>query len=128
MGRLVGYKGQRHVVAALREVRQAELWLVGQGPLESILRQQAAELGMADRLRFLGDVADGELPRFYWASDVFVFPSETPNEAFGLVQVEAMACGKPVVACNLRSGVPYVCRDGETGLLVPPGDSPWLAK
>lgn len=128
VGRLVGYKGQRHAVAALQKLPEAELWLVGQGPLEAALRQQAAELGVADRLRFFGDVADVELPRFYHACDLFVFPSETPNEAFGLVQVEAMACGKPVVACNLRSGVPYVCRDGETGLLVPPGDSSRLAE
>ena len=127
VGRLVGYKGQRHAVTALKSVPDAELWLVGKGPLEAGLRQQAAELGVADRLRFFGDVADNELPRFYRACDLFVFPSETPNEAFGLVQVEAMACGKPVVACNLRSGVPYVCRDGETGLIVPPGDSERLA-
>lgn len=127
VGRLVGYKGQRHAVAALRRLPDAELWLVGKGPLESALRQQAAELGVADRLRFFGDVADNELPRFYRACDVFVFPSETPNEAFGLVQVEAMACGKPVVACDLKSGVPYVCRDGETGLIVPPADSDGLA-
>ncbi len=127
VGRLVGYKGQKHAVAALPSLPEAELWLVGNGPLEAALRQQAAALGVADRLRFFGDVADTELPRFYQACDVFVFPSETPNEAFGLVQVEAMACGKPVVACNLRSGVPYVCRDGETGLLIPPGDSVRLA-
>lgn len=127
VGRLVRYKGQRHAVAALKAIPDAELWLVGKGPLEMELRQQAAELGVTDRLRFFGDVADDELPRFYQACDLFVFPSETPNEAFGLAQVEAMACGKPVVACNLRSGVPYVCRDGETGLIVPPGDSEHLA-
>jgi rhamnosyl/mannosyltransferase len=127
VGRLVGYKGQKHAVAALASLPDAELWLVGKGPLEAALRHQAATLGVSDRLRFFGDVADSELPVFYQACDVFVFPSETPNEAFGLVQVEAMACGKPVVACNLRSGVPYVCREGETGLIVPPGDSVRLA-
>ncbi len=127
VGRLVGYKGQRHAVAALKALPETELWLVGKGPLEGALRQQAAELGVGDRLRFFGDIADNELPRFYRACDLFVFPSETPNEAFGLVQVEAMACGKPVVACNLRSGVPYVCRDGVTGLIVPPGDCERLA-
>ena len=58
---------------------------------------------------------------------VFVFPSVTPNEAFCLVLVEAMACGKPLVACHLESGVPYVCRDGDNGLLVPPGDVGALA-
>lgn len=127
VGRLVGYKGQRYAVEALKELPDCELWLVGKGPLESELRQQASALGIADRLRFFGDVTEADLPRFYHASDVFVFPSITPNEAFGLVQVEAMASGKPVVACNLRSGVPYVCRHGETGLVVPPRDSQGLA-
>jgi len=128
VGRLVGYKGQRFAIEALRELPKAELWLVGQGPLEAELKSLAAALGVADRLRFFGDVGDAELPLYYHASDVFVFPSITPNEAFGLAQVEAMACGRPVVACNLRSGVPYVCRDGECGFVVAPGDSGGLAR
>lgn len=127
VGRFVGYKGQRHAIEALGKVPDTELWLVGGGPLETDLRTVAASVGVSDRVRFLGDVTDGQLPEVYHACDLFVFPSITPNEAFGLVQVEAMACGKPVVACNLRSGVPWVCRDGETGLIVPPGDAGELA-
>lgn len=122
VGRLVGYKGQRYAVSALKGLPDAELWLVGAGPLEAALRAQAAEEGVAARVRFLGDASDAELPALYHACDIFVFPSITPNEAFGLVQVEAMACAKPVVACDLRSGVPWVCRDGETGLVTPPED------
>jgi len=127
VGRLVGYKGQRFAIEALREVAGAELWLVGTGPLEAELRAIAARVGVTDRVRFLGDVGDAELPIYFNACDIFVFPSISPNEAFGLVQVEAMACGKPIVACNLRSGVPYVCSDGLNGLIVPPSDSPALA-
>jgi rhamnosyl/mannosyltransferase len=127
VGRLVGYKGQRYAISALAELPDCELWLVGKGPLEAELRRQAAELGVADRIRLFGDVVDDDLPQFYHACDVFVFPSITPNEAFGLVQVEAMAARKPVVACNLRSGVPYVCRHGETGLVVPPQNHQELA-
>lgn len=127
VGRLVDYKGQRYALLALRQIPDAVLWLVGTGPLEFELRALAGELGVADRVRFWGDITDEELPNFVHACDVFVFPSITPNEAFGLVQVEAMACGKPVVACQLRSGVPYVCGDGLSGLTVPPTDSGSLA-
>lgn len=125
IGRLVGYKGQRHAVEAMAGL-DAELWLVGTGPLEAELRELARQNGVADRVRFWGDAPDADLPALLHAADVFVFPSVTPNEAFGLVLVEAMACGKPLVACSLKSGVPFVCRDGINGLLVPPGDSAGL--
>jgi glycosyltransferase involved in cell wall biosynthesis len=126
LGRLVGYKGQRHAIEALRTV-DAVLWLVGTGPLEAELRRVAAEAGVTDRVRFWGDVPDMDLPVLLHACEAFVFPSVTPNEAFGLVLVEAMACGKPVIACDLKSGVPYVCRHGENGLIVPPADAKALA-
>ncbi len=128
IGRLVGYKGQRYAVEALRDVPDAELWLVGTGPLEAELRSIAANVGVADRIRFWGNVPDNQLPALLHACDVFLFPSVTPNEAFGLVLVEAMACAKPLLACHLRSGVTYVCRSGDNGVLVPPYDAPALAQ
>ncbi|KAB2675262.1 MAG: glycosyltransferase [Verrucomicrobia bacterium] len=123
VGRLVGYKGQRHAIEALPRVPEAELWIAGTGPLEDELRRLAADLGVGDRVRFLGNVPDSDLPALLHACDVFLFPSITPNEAFGLVFVEAMACSKPLIACRLKSGVPYVCRSDVNGLLVSPGSS-----
>lgn len=127
IGRLVRYKGQRYALEALAQVPDGLLWLVGTGPLEGELRTLAGELGVSDRVKFWGDVPDRDLPALLHACDVFLFPSITPNEAFGLVLVEGMACSKPLVACHLKSGVPYVCREGMNGLLVPPMDAAALA-
>jgi rhamnosyl/mannosyltransferase len=127
VGRLVGYKGQRYAIDALKSLPDAVLWLVGAGPLEGELHRHAALQDVAKRVVFWGDVPDPELPCFFQACDVFVFPSISPNEAFGLVQVEAMACGKPVIATDLKSGVPWVCRDGVTGTVIPPESGESLA-
>ncbi len=127
IGRLVGYKGQRFLIEACREL-DVELWLVGTGPLESELRHLARTLGMESRTRFWGSLQDARLPAVLHACDVFALPSITPNEAFGLVQVEAMACGKPVICCDLKSGVPFVNQHGHTGLVVPPENPQALAR
>ncbi len=127
LGRLVGYKGQRYAIEALVRVPKAELWIAGTGPLGEQLKVIALEFGVSGRVRFLGDISDDELPGLLHACDAFVFPSISPNEAFGLVLVEAMACGKPIIACDLESGVPCVCRDGVNGLIVPPEDPMALA-
>ena len=126
VGRLVGYKGQRFLIEALREL-DAVAWIVGTGPLDAELRRLAAELGVADRVKLWGGVSDADLPALLHACDVFALPSITAAEAFGIVQVEAMACGKPVVSCALPSGVKFVNQHGVTGLLVTPADSAALA-
>lgn len=126
MGRLVEYKGIRHLIDAMARL-DAHLWVVGTGPLLETLRAQAGALGVAGRVEFLGNQSDEQRAVLLNACDVFVLPSITPNEAFGLVQVEAMACGKPVVSCDLKSGVPWVNQNEVTGLVVPPADSEALA-
>lgn len=127
VGRLVAFKGFDHLIRAMHHV-PATLLLVGEGPARPALEQLAAECGVANRVVFVGNLAGpDEVAPFYHAADVFAFPSISRNESFGLVQVEAMACGTPVVNTRLDSGVPFVSPHGVSGLTVPPGDSAELA-
>ncbi len=126
VGRFVYYKSLPVLIAAMRSV-DARLVLVGGGPLEPELRRLVTELGLSDRVTFAGSVADRELVRYLHACDVFVFPSSNRGEAFGIAQVEAMACAKPVVSTSIDTGVSYVNRHEVTGLAVPPGDAEALA-
>jgi len=123
LGRHVYYKGFEFLIRALAEVPGTVLALGGQGPLTAELRRVAAEAGVADRVEFVGRIPDTDLPAWYHACDVFCLPSVEPAEAFGIVQVEAMACGRPVVCCQLGNGVNWVNPDGETGLTVAPKDA-----
>jgi rhamnosyl/mannosyltransferase len=126
VGRHVYYKGFDVLIRALAQV-DAELWIGGRGPMTERYRAEAAAAGVASRVRFLGFVPDAELRAYYEACDVFCMPSTERAEQFGLVQLEAMHCAKPVVATRLGTGVEYVTLDGVTGLLVPPGDAAALA-
>lgn len=127
VGRLVYYKGCDVLIKAMKNIN-ANLVLVGEGPLRGELEQLVADLGMKNRVRFLGRVSDEKLASLYKASSIFVLPSTLSTECFGLVQVEAMLAGKPVVNTSLPTGVPWVSVHGETGLTVPPGDEKCLSE
>ncbi|MEN6421858.1 MAG: glycosyltransferase, partial [Smithella sp.] len=121
VGRLVYYKGVDVLIRAMKDI-DAQLIIIGQGPLESDLRRLTAELQLGERVSFLTDVSDELLPGYFHACDFLVLPSVASSEAFGIVQLEAFACGKPVISTSLPTGVPYVNRHGVTGLVAPPGD------
>ena len=121
VGRLVAYKGVGVLLEALKGLNAVAL-IVGEGPLRARLEEQARELDVSAHVRFLGSVDDDELAALYRACHVFVLPSVTRQEAFGVVQLEAMAAGRPVVSTDLGTGVGWVNRDGETGYVVPPRD------
>jgi rhamnosyl/mannosyltransferase len=119
VGRLVAYKGVDVLIEAVRGLAAVVL-IVGDGPQRDMLAKKAEALGVADRCRFLGEVSDLELAALYRACDVFVLPSITRQEAFGVVQIEAMARGKPVVSTELGTGTAWVNQHDETGVIVPP--------
>jgi glycosyltransferase involved in cell wall biosynthesis len=127
VGRLIYYKGFEYAIRAMQSV-DAELLLIGIGPLRDALAQTARECGVASRVHFLGEVGAESLAAHYVASDVYALPSIARSEAFAIVQLEAMACGVPVVNTAIpRSGVTFVSRDGESGLTVPPANAEALA-
>ena len=128
VGRFAYYKGCDVLLEAFSKVTGAELYLVGSGNLEDELKQKAAEFKIKDKVFFLGKISEEELCKQYAACDALVLPSVVRSEAFGLVQIEVMAFGKPVINTNLPSGVPYVSIHEETGLTVEPGDAEALAK
>jgi rhamnosyl/mannosyltransferase len=122
VGRLVPYKGVDVLIRAMAGL-EAQLAVVGDGPLRAALEGAAVDGGVSDRVHFLGALTDHEIVALYHASDVFVLPSVTRAEAFGMVQIEAMACGTPVVSTDVPSGVPWVNQHSESGLVVPAGDA-----
>ncbi|MFQ6057983.1 MAG: glycosyltransferase [Anaerolineae bacterium] len=127
VGRLRYYKGLQYLLEAMRRI-EARLLVVGTGPMEREWRALAEELDLGGKVSFLGEVSDDDLPLYYHACDLFVLPASERSEAFGVVQIEAMACGKPVVCTELGTGTSYVNVHGETGLVVPPRDPSALAE
>ena len=122
VGRHIYYKGFEYLIRAMADLPDAVLLLGGRGPLTEELQQIARDTGAPERIVFAGRIPDEELVDYYYACDVYCMPSIAPSEAFGLVQVEAMACKKPVVCCELYNGVTYVNRHEETGLVAQPKD------
>ena len=127
LGRHVYYKGFDVLLEALQNI-DAQLILGGDGPLKAELQQQAERLGITHKVIFTGSIPEADLAAYFNACDVFCLPSVEQSEAFGLVQLEAMACGKPVVCTQLNNGVNVVNQAGVTGLAVPVRDATALAE
>ncbi|MCE9608424.1 MAG: glycosyltransferase [Planctomycetia bacterium] len=118
VGRLVYYKGLATAISALTEMR-GTLLIIGEGPLRQELQSHATKMGLADRVVWLGKSTADELVGAYQAATALLFPSNARSEGFGLVQVEAMASGCPVINTAIpNSGVAWVSPHDETGLTI----------
>lgn len=120
------WKGVDVLLDALGEVPDAQLVMVGGGDLVPTLQTKAARLGVAERITWHGELPPPAVADVLAGVGVLALPSLTDAESFGMVLVEAMAAGTPVVGAAV-GGIPYVIRDGVDGLLVPPGDAAALA-
>jgi phosphatidylinositol alpha-mannosyltransferase len=129
LGRLDARKGIDVLLqafpAVLKSVPDARLAVVGNGPMEPRARKTAEELGVSDSVEFLGSALPEDLPRVYAGCDVYCAPS-LGGETLGIVLLEAMASGTPVVASRIP-GYDETVRDGVDGMLVPPRDAEALS-
>ena len=129
LGRLVHYKGFKYLVDAARYLDDSYLVIIGgSGMLKDELQKQIHDYGLEQRVKMVGRISDEDLPSYYGACDIYCLSSIMKTEAFALVQLEAMSCGKPVVSCNIEgSGVPWVNKDDYSGLVVEPENGKALA-
>jgi rhamnosyl/mannosyltransferase len=131
VGKFRYYKGLTVLLDALARLWRsgvgARLVLLGEGPEENSLRARVRALGLVPRVSFVPHVSEEELVAHYCAADALVLPSIARSEAFGIVLLEAMACGKPVISTALGTATSWVNQHARTGLVVAPRDADALA-
>ena len=127
-GRLVKLKGFQYVIEAMKDIENAVLLIMGDGPLMESFKSYIEENNLKNKVILLGAVSDKKQKEIYYqACDVFVLSSIQTSESFGIVQLEAMKYGKPVINTNLGTGVNYISLHEETGLTVEPRNPEQLA-
>lgn len=129
LGRLVGYKGYEHLIDSACFLPEGyKVVIAGGGPLKEELENRIKSKGLEGKVSLLGFISDEEKDELFAKCSVFCLSSIWKSEAFAIVQVEAMSCGKPVVATRIAgSGVSWVNADGFSGLNVEPEDPRALA-
>ena len=123
------HKGVQYLIRAMRIVREsldAKLVVAGRGNYIDRYRRLAADEGVPEDIIFAGFIPEDEMPLYFNSADLLVLPSCDRAEGFGMVLIEAQACGTPVIATDV-GGIPFAVDDGVTGLIVPPGDVSGLA-
>jgi rhamnosyl/mannosyltransferase len=126
IGKFRYYKGLHVFIEAIKQVN-GKLLMIGEGYLEEDLKKQVAANELDGKVTFLGELPDHDATAFLRACDVFVLPSVERSEAFGIVQLEAMACGKPVICTELGTGTTFINQHQKTGIVVEPNNPDALA-
>lgn len=121
VGKFRYYKGL-HILIEAAEKLDCKVLLIGSGPLEPALRMQVGSSNLGAKVKFIGEVSDAQRLVYLHACDVFILPSIFRSEAFGIAQLEAMSCGKPVISTELCTGTSFVNQHLETGLVIAPND------
>ncbi len=128
VGRLTYYKGFEVLIRAAAGCPDIQVAIIGEGERRPQLEKLIAELGIGQRVRLLGGLSNDEVRRFFRSADIFCLSSVERTEAFGMVLLEAMAAGTPIIASDIPgSGVSWVLQGNETAALVPPGDATALS-
>ncbi len=127
IGRLIYYKGLNILLEALRDTN-IQLIIIGEGPLKEDLQKYIKNNFPNNQVTIRAPLPFQDLLTYLHTCEFLVLPSIQNSEAFGIVQLEAMACKKPVISTNLPTGVPYVNKNNTTGLIVEPGNVNALKK
>lgn len=129
LGRLVSYKGYEYLVKAAQYLDDRHKIIIGgKGPLKEELENLIDELHVRNKVELVGFLSDEDSRAYFKACDLFALSSTTKNEAFAIVQIEAMSCSKPVISAEIKgSGVSWVNKDGVSGIVIPTCDEHALA-
>lgn len=128
IGRLVKYKGFHYLINAMKYVEKEKLYIIGEGRLKRELIKLIRKNNLEERIIIIPPVNFEQLKAFFKLSKFFILPSISKNEAFGIVQLEAMYFGKPVISFDLPTGVTYVNKHEKTGIVVKNKTEEELAK
>ena len=126
-GRLVKYKGFSSLIDAMKNVH-AILYIIGDGPEKNKLENQIFELNIQHKVKIIGNLSDEEKINYFKKASIFVFSSITEQEAYGIVQMEAMASRCAIINTNINTAVPLIARDQEEAITVEPNNPPQLEK
>lgn len=129
LGRMVHYKGFEYLIEAMKFLPDFHLFIAGNGEKKEQLEALIKSLDLEAQITLLGEINNARRIEHYNTNSIFVLPSINRSEAFGVVQIEAMSCKMPVVSTNIKgSGVPWVNKDGESGVIVPLCDAKAIAE